>query len=167
MLTQELLKEFLDYREDGHLYWIKVHPKTRTTRVGNRYGSLSVHGYIEGQLLKSRYQEHRLVWLYHYGNFPIKIDHINRDKCDNRIENLRECTAQTNSFNRESVKNSSSKYKGVSWCKQTKKWRAATRISGKVKHIGRFKTEIEAAKAYDSFVEDVHKEFFNSNIKEK
>lgn len=76
-------------------------------------------------------------------------DHINREKLDNRRENLRQCTHKTNVANTE---NRSGKYKGVTFCKQTNKWRASKRVGKKSKHLGRYNTPEQAAHAYNLFV---------------
>ena len=107
----------------GHLWWIK--PTNRRIKIGQQFGTRHIYGYRQGSLKGKRYKEHRLIWLYHYGEWPKEcIDHINGIRDDNRIENLREATNQQNQFNRKSEKDSSSQYKGVSWCKLSKKWRA-------------------------------------------
>ena len=73
------------------------------------------------------------------------IDHINGDGLDNRRKNLRICTRRQNAFNRGSGKGSASKYLGVSWYTYLKKWRSAIRVNGNSRHLGYFKTELEAA----------------------
>lgn len=87
-------------------------------------------------------------------------DHINRNKLDNRKENLRTATQQQNQWNKPtSRKNPSSHYKGVSFCAQTKKWRASIEINGKYKSIGRFSEEINAAQAYNFYAFEHHGEY--------
>ena len=158
MITQEFLKEHLEYR-DGHLWWIK--PRQRV-KVGQQLGSCYSNGYRVGMLKGKRYKEHRLIWLYHYGVWPKEhIDHINGIKDDNRIENLRECTQQQNNFNRKSAKGSSSKHKGVCWNKERKKWEVRYRYKGKPYHIGYYECEIEAAEAYRKATEHLHKDYAN------
>ena len=133
-LNQELLKEHLEYR-DGHLWWIK--PTNRRIKIGQQFGCCNSEGYIFGGLRGKYYSEHRLIWLYHCGKWPKEcIDHINGVRDDNRIENLREATNQQNQFNRKSEKDSSSQYKGVSWCKLSKKWRAYYQHKGKLYYRG-------------------------------
>jgi hypothetical protein len=92
------------------------------------------------------------------------IDHINRDRLDNSLSNLRWCTCQENNQN-ASKKSSvtSSKYRGVSWNKEHGKWRATASINYKQKQIGYFNSEEEAAIAYNSFISLHHGEFANLN----
>ena len=100
--------------------------------------------------------------MYHYGEWPKEfLDHINGIRDDNRIENLREATNQQNQFNRKSKKDSSSQYKGVSWYKLSKKWRAGYQHKSKLYHIGLYETEEEAAEAYRKATEHLHKEYAN------
>ena len=159
ILTQEFLKEHLDYR-DGHLWWVKS--RSNRVKIGQQFGCYHHTGYRQGRLKGKIYLEHRLIWLYHYGEWPKdQIDHINGIKIDNRIGNLRECTIQQNQFNRKSEKDSSSQYKGVSWCKLSKKWLAKYYYKSKRYYLGLFETEEDAAKAYRKATEDLHKEYAN------
>lgn len=95
----------------------------------------------------------------------MECDHINHNGIDNQKSNLRNCTHGQNMKNRTSAKNASSKYLGVYWYKVNKKWRATISINGKVTHLGTFKTEIEAAKAYNIMAEKHYGEFANLNFK--
>jgi hypothetical protein len=90
------------------------------------------------------------------------IDHINRNKLDNRMENLRIITAKENSYNRTKNKNSNNTYKGV---KKSGNKYIATISKDKVKReIGGFETEEEAAKAYDMMAEELFGEFAGKNF---
>ena len=78
------------------------------------------------------------------------VDHINNNPLDNRKCNLRICSQQQNSMNKQKQKsNTTSKYKGVYWHKQKNKWHASVRINGKNKHIGLYNDELDASIAYD------------------
>ena len=157
MISQVLLKKYLEYR-DGHLWWIKSRPNVK---VGQQFGTTGKHGYREGSLKKYRLKEHRLVWLYHNGKWPHgHLDHINGDRSDNRIENLREVTPQQNQFNKKSF-GKTSQYKGVCFSKTHKKWRAAYRFNKKEVRLGYFNTETEAAEAYRKATEHLHGEYAN------
>lgn len=92
-------------------------------------------------------------------------DHINRDKLDNRRCNLRLATITQNNQNRGPIPNSSSKYKGVSWDKRRGIWSAKIRHSGKPHWLGYFKSEKEAAKAYDLQAKKYHGKFAYLNFK--
>jgi len=93
-------------------------------------------------------------------NVPIgfQVDHINRNGLDNRKVNLRTCTLAQNVRNRKTPKHSS-KYKGVSWFKITKKWRAYIYPNNKFISLGYFMNEIDAAKAYDNKAKELFGEF--------
>ena len=95
------------------------------------------------------------------------VDHINHNGLDNRKANIRSATRLQNSYNRIHFrKNPSSKYKGVSWKKQKKKWLVQIRYNGQRKFLGYFKDEIQAAKAYDKAAKKNHVEFASLNFKE-
>ena len=98
-----------------------------------------------------------------YGD-PRQADHIDHNTLDNRQDNLRICTRQENAKNRKKQANTSSQYKGVSWHKIAKKWKAQIRINGKDKHLGLFKIEEDAALAYDATALHEFREFANLNF---
>jgi len=97
--TQEYLKSILTYR-DGMLYW-KVLVKTNMP-IGSRAGTKNSKGYRHVVIDKTRYLEHRLIWIWHNGNIvsDLVIDHIDRNKENNKIENLRALTNSQNLHNR-------------------------------------------------------------------
>lgn len=92
------------------------------------------------------------------------VDHINGNGLDNRRENLRLATPRQNAANkRKTHKDTTSKYKGVSWHKANNKWRATIRIDSKCKHLGLFENEIDAANAYNDAAKRVFGSFCNLN----
>ena len=113
------------------------------------------HGYV---------MEHRLVMEKHLGRYlqPNEfIDHKDRVVSNNQLENLRLCTLSQNQWNRLKQKNNTSGYKGVSWHKQGKKWRAIIQIYYKYINLGLFPTKEEAASAYNEAAKKYHGEFAN------
>lgn len=141
MLTQERVKELFDYREDGYL----ISKKTRGNRciVGNPVGYSDKRGYKRLSLDYEKHWVHRVIWLWHFGYFPENdIDHINRDKSDNRIENLREVSRQCNMRNAAPKKNNTSGVQGV--YRSGKRWRVVIKINYKFIQIGVFDNFDEA-----------------------
>lgn len=92
------------------------------------------------------------------------VDHINRNPLDNRKSNLRVVTKQQNSFNRIGWnKKVSSKFCGVSWRKEARKWVSVIKFNGKQLFLGYFKREIDAATAYNRKAKELFGEFANLN----
>lgn len=92
-----------------------------------------------------------------------QVDHINGNKLDNRIDNLRNCTAKQNSYNNSIYSNNTSGYKGVVLIKTSGKFRARIRFNNKYLHIGCFNSAIEAAKAYNKKATELFGEFARVN----
>lgn len=93
---------------------------------------------------------HRLVWLYHHGWLPERIDHIDRNTRNNRIENLRPCTSAQNQYNSARKRNNRSGAKGVVFhpaCK-SRPWQAKIVVNGKVHSLGYYATVEAASNAY-------------------
>ena len=88
---------------------------------------------------------------------PATVDHINRNKTDNRIENLRAATHQQQAANRTSVAKSG--YKGVYWYNPTKRWLASITVQGEAKHLGYYTTPEEAHAAYTKAAKEFFGEF--------
>jgi len=96
------------------------------------------------------------------------VDHINHNGLDNRKANLRPATYVENNRNRRKIKtNCCSRFKGVTWCKQRKKWQVFISFDGKQRRLGYFENEVEAAKAYDEAAKKYHKEFAVLNFATK
>ena len=148
MLTTERLKQLLSYDpETGVFTWAS---NRLPQRIGQRAGSEHNDGYRKIRLDGRDYLEHRLAWLYVHGAFPkFDTDHINGNRCDNRICNLRDVPRATNMHNeRKARANGSSGFLGVSWVESRKKWRAKITANGKKKTIGEFNTPEAAHHAY-------------------
>ena len=101
MITQEYLKSVLYYDKDTGLFTWKISNKKGHVKEGKLAGSKDNRGYVKIQINKKDYTAHRLAWFYIYGEWPKQvIDHINRIKFDNRIENLRDVSVLENNKNR-------------------------------------------------------------------
>jgi hypothetical protein len=145
-LTQSALKELLHYDPDtGVFRWAKK--PSKNISVGSKAGSPHCKGYTAIGINKERHLAHRLAWLYVYGEMPSNvIDHINRDRSDNRITNLRPVTRSENQQNHKIFSNNTSGVSGVYWSKKDKKWHARIWAGKRAKSVGYFLT-IEEAKA--------------------
>lgn len=152
--------EILEYR-DGQLFW-KV-DRGGGVKSGSRAGRKNNRGYIDVRVFGKRHLLHRVVWYLHYGCWPDRIDHINGNKEDNRIENLRECTQQQNCFNRAVKKENSCGFKGVSWCKTNKRWAAQVGANEKRKHLGLYDCPADAATVYNFVADQYHGTFARLN----
>jgi hypothetical protein len=143
------VRELFDYK-DGKLFW-KQAGRGRT--VGAWAGSLMMNGYM-GLNVKGRYfLIHRLIYLFHTGKWPELIDHIDCNKINNRIENLREANKSENGFNvKELRKNNVSGFNGVYWDKRVCKWVAQCRVNLKTKKLGYFDDPVEAAELIKDYL---------------
>lgn len=148
------LKEIFDYRE-GRLIW-----RRKGRMFGKEAGCLMSNGYWQIMLNNKNRTRHRLVWEWHNGEIPegLFIDHINRNKSDDRIENLRLSTPAQNIRNSKHS-TGSSQYRGVSYCKRTKSYEAYGHLGRRKIHLGRFKTETQALIARNDFVKSNHGKF--------
>ena len=111
-------------------------------------GKINYAGYLNVFLNGRLYGVHRIVYFMYYGYMPKgQIDHINRIRNDNRIENLREVFASENAKNRGNGKTNKSGIIGIRWLGHVKRWKVYITFKGKLIHIGNFKFFINAAKA--------------------
>lgn len=113
MISQTEVQDLLRYEElSGNFYW-KISPSPKV-KLGDKAGTIDpITGYLLIKISGKRYLSHRLVWLYLYGEFPERLDHINLVKTDNRLENLRVCSASENKMNTSVYKNNILKTKGL------------------------------------------------------
>ena len=146
-MTQEYLKSILNYDKDSGIFtWVK--------RNGNVAGNIDSSLYCRINIKGIKYSAHRLAWLYVYGEWPKnQIDHINGNKNDNMISNLRDVTHSENQRNQ--YKHRLGKLHGCHYCKREEKWVSEIRINNKTKHIGYFNTELDAHNAHIKFKEDL------------
>ena len=145
-LTAEKLRELLHYEPETGIFTWKISNSSRV-KVGDVAGCLNGDGYLQIRVQSRPHKAHRLAWLYVYGSWPKdQIDHINRNRPDNRIANLREVSRKQNNQNKSKPSNNTSGHPGVYWHKQNSKWRARIKQHQKNIHLGYF-TDIEEAVA--------------------
>lgn len=139
------LKSILTYDEvSGIFFWKKgiVFPRMRS----NRQAGSNKSSYVKIKVGAKHYQAHRLAWLFYYGAWPKhQIDHIDRNKHNNRISNLREATPSQNSHNKQFKLGMGWSHHGVKKCKG--KFRCTINNGGKKIKIGVFNSLEEAINA--------------------
>lgn len=163
ILSAERARQLLKYDPiSGALVWRRLaiedcasvyEWKAKARVFGKEAGSILKNGYrsicIEGR----RYYAHRLAWLITLGDWPEEdIDHVNGNRLDNSIRNLRAATRGENHQNR-----GGSSYTGASWHSKAGKWRATIVVGGKQKHLGYYSSQEDAASAYRDAKLSAHK----------
>jgi hypothetical protein len=158
---QALLRQLLDYNPaTGFLTWKPRPPEMFcgdalslshasniwNARFANKRAFTARHGsgYLHGRVGADNYMTHRIIWKLVHGCDPDVIDHINGDKGDNRLANLRNVSMSLNARNMPRLCNNTSGHTGVHLCRKTDRWRAELIAGGRHIRLGRFKT-IEAA----------------------
>lgn len=157
MLTQERLKEILDYDPaTGVFTWVNKSKNGGRIKAGDMAGT-DCAGYRVIRIDRKGYKAHRLVWLYLHGVFPDKfIDHLNHDKKDNRVLNLREVSLSENSHNQvRAHSRSKTKILGVTE-RKSGKFEAAIGFNGKVLYLGTYLSAHDAHQAYLLKKREIH-----------
>lgn len=154
-MTQDEARTCFEYR-DGFMYWKQRGKGRQLGRpIGNQrtgYGRIRVNG--------RTYPTHSLIWLYHFGSLPELLDHVNLDKYDNRVENLRVATTQQNGANRPLNRNNTSGFRGVSFYGPRQKYRAMLGLNGSAVLLGYFNTAKEAKECYDKTAREWFGEYY-------
>jgi hypothetical protein len=152
---QDILNQFRYCSLTGNLYHRVERQKVN---IYKRAGSPSSSGYLQVRLQNKAYPVHQLIYWMHYGHKPGVVDHINGNKMDNRIENLRECTHTQNLWNQGKRKNGKNQYKNVY---KTPSGKFAVRISvnNKLTHFGTYFTEEEAVFRRNEIIKGLRGEF--------
>lgn len=171
--SQEVLRELLSYdAETGKLQWRHRSDKWFTPTDGRtaahaasnwnaiwagKHALESVHiaGYRCGTLLSGRVLAHRVIWALVHGAAPQEIDHLNGDRADNRLVNLRPVTHASNMKNTKRRSDNTSGVVGVFWKRLERKWAASIGVDGREFHLGVFPT-IEEATAVRRAAEAAH-----------
>ncbi len=154
-LTAERLRELLDYdQETGIFTWLVTRGKGLRGTIA---GSAKEDGYVMIRIDRRRYRAHRLAWLHVTGEWPEEeIDHVNRQRADNRFVNLRQATRSEQQQNVLLQSTNKSGYRGVSWHERDKRWQAQIHANCKATSLGNFHTPEEAYAAYCAAAASMH-----------
>jgi hypothetical protein len=114
-------------------------------KAGKKLGTMTGEGYMTIHVCGITLYFHRAAFALYHGYWPEMVDHVNGDKSDNRIANLRASNKTLNARNAKSK--TPGRFRGA--CKKTNFWEVFIRSEGRQLYVGRFKTEVEAAYAYD------------------
>ena len=156
--SPEVLRQLLRYEaETGKLFWQErpasmfedgKHSAAHNAAAWNaRYAgseafiAIDSHGYHRGSIFNRLYRAHRVIWAMVYGAWPSElVDHLDRNKLNNRISNLRDATPRTNARNVGC--------RGITFRKSEGRWAAKIKVDGKKLHLGLFDREEDALEAY-------------------
>jgi hypothetical protein len=141
---------------DGHLYR-KIGQGGQL--IGAKAGGRSSNGYINVRIDGTLYMTHRIIYLMHFGVLPKYIDHINQNKLDSRIENLRESTCSQNLGNVGRRSDNTSGCPGVQWNAINNNWRVILTYEGKRHEVGSFKELKDAIVARNLKHRELYGEF--------
>ena len=161
MITQSKVQELFNY-VDGELYW-KVRPMYSHIDITKPAGSIDkYHGYRIIMISKKHYRAHRVVFMYHHNHLPKTIDHINNDKTDNHIENLRPASDAQNSGNAKLCSRNRSGFKGVHFNTHKNKWRGGVCLNGNTTYTDNFSLIGDAVAAVKILRVRLHGEYANN-----
>jgi hypothetical protein len=166
-MDQITAKNLFDYDpETGNLIY-RYKPYGKHKKRGDTAGTPQPNGYRMVMVKRKRYLIHRLVWLWHHGwmpKRPMVLDHIDRNRSNNRIENLRVVSVQENLFNVDYSKTTSKTgYRGVCWLPERGKYLAYFVQDGKRVHIGHFDDPHTAAEAYNQKILELRGDMVDLN----
>lgn len=138
-LSQADLKKVLNYYPDTGIF-IRINARRNTVA-----GYLDPRGYIFISICNHSYRAHRLAWLYVHGEWPAdQIDHIDGNRANNRIDNLRSVTREVNAANVKWNRNNKTGVMGVVWEESQNRWHPRIQFNSKRKYLGSFDSFFEA-----------------------
>lgn len=155
IISTGYLRERLDYEpESGKFTWRSKAVNRGIDRYWNRRfsgqeaGRVNQKGYREITIDGRLYPAHRLAWLYIHGEWPtLEVDHIDRQRDNNQIANLRVASRCQNAWNKRIAANNSSGATGVVWHSKLNKWQAQIEVRGRSIYLGVFGDIEEAREA--------------------
>ncbi|WP_088255692.1 HNH endonuclease [Fimbriiglobus ruber] len=169
-LTADYVRSILNYdpesgifrwKERGH--WFQTYRTWNTKHAGKVAGNVNAQGYISIGIDDHPRKAHRIAWFWMTGEWAIEVDHKDRDRTNNKWDNLREATGSKNQHNRSKSKNNTSGYKGVIRVKRNGmwdgKWIAKICVNGKTTHSRQCDTPEAAHAEYCIMAHLYHGEF--------
>lgn len=156
-IDPEIVRKLLRYDpETGKLFWLtriaggpitEVYARRFNTRFAGKeaFTAKTQTGYLQGHLLSSKHAAHCVIWVLVHGKWPVEVDHINGNRSDNRLANLREVDRLENCKNASIRKSRNGSTIGVRFSKGA--WQANITCAGQRYHLGRFKIHGDAVAA--------------------
>jgi len=138
MITQEQANSIFQYK-DGKLFWKTKHSCNFKEKNQPEAGYVCDRGYCTIRIKTKLYLAHRLIFLMHHGYMPEFIDHIDGNKSNNKIENLRSADRCQNGWNRKPYSNNKSGTKNVKWNRNSKSWVVNLDVKKQRIYCGSFK----------------------------
>jgi HNH endonuclease/AP2 domain len=157
-LTQEELKKLLEYEPESGNFIRRI--SRHKHKAGEIAGTLHPFGYTHIKIDGRSYKAHRLAWFYIHGVWPNgEIDHIDRNRSNNALKNLRVVNRKGNVENTGPTIRSKTGIKGASWKAKIKKYQAQITHNGQKIYLGIFDTAIEAGVAYENAAQRLFKHY--------
>ena len=177
----DVLRQLLTYHPDtGLFFWNRRGPEWFTGSIQDplhasirwnarfagkaALNTLIGEGYLTGMIFNRTFRANRIAYAMTYGVWPQIVDHIDGNKANNAIGNLRGCRVEMNNKNRLRGSNNTSGYKGVSTTVSKEGYIARIHHNGKSLYLGRFLCPVEAAKTYDRHALQLYGEFAKTNF---
>lgn len=158
-LHSSYLDQLFSYNQNtGELRWKE---DRGSAHAGDLAGTLRSDGYLRVSVDGKLYYVHRIAWAMVHDEWPELLDHIDGHRSNNRIKNLRVASKSQNAANCLIRSDNSSGYRGVSWCKNSNRWRANIQKDNKQSSLGYFLSKEDAALAYLKAHNQVFGEFSN------
>ena len=155
--SYEILHELFELKY-GQLFRKKS--VSNNTKIGDKVGAFTAQGYVKVKIKGKLHSAHHIVYKMVNNKEAVLLDHIDGNKANNNIENLREVTPSQNAINAKKIANKSG-CKNVIWQKSRQNWLVKLHLNGKQKYIGEFKdvelADLVATEARNKF----HKEYAN------
>lgn len=156
-LTQQFLHELFEYR-DGLLFW-KVNRRGNKVKGKQASRLKKSNGYHQVTINKKKHYAHRIIFFMAYGCLPEQVDHIDGDRSNNVLSNLREANNAQNNRNTGLRSTNTTGFKGVSYNKFNRNFNAKITVNYKSIHLGCFQTAEAAHEAYKQAAMRLHGDF--------